>query len=224
MMGFAHRGAPTMSARENTLPAFLHALGRGATGLESDVWLTFDGVPVLVHDRLVRAGFRRRPIDALTRRQLPKWLPALSDLYDEAGTDFDLSLDVKDVAAAEPTVNVAESRGAADRLWLCGSAAAVRSWQPFIGAAHPVVSTSLRVSNGRGRRLDESRIEEAAAARAAAVNLRAPEWNADRVRRCHELGMLAFAWDVQEPRVLATVRSYGCDGFYSDYLTLLATA
>ncbi|MDQ1372669.1 MAG: glycerophosphoryl diester phosphodiesterase, partial [Actinomycetota bacterium] len=48
-IGFAHRGARA-HAPENTLEAFQLALKLGATGLESDVWLTHDGVPVLDHD------------------------------------------------------------------------------------------------------------------------------------------------------------------------------
>ena len=39
---FAHRGARA-HAPENTLEAFTLALRLGATGLESDVWLTADG-------------------------------------------------------------------------------------------------------------------------------------------------------------------------------------
>jgi hypothetical protein len=40
-IGFAHRGARA-DAPENTLEAFRLALDKGATGLESDVWLTAD--------------------------------------------------------------------------------------------------------------------------------------------------------------------------------------
>ena len=43
---FAHRGARALAA-ENTLEAFTLALRLGATGLESDVWLTADGEAVL---------------------------------------------------------------------------------------------------------------------------------------------------------------------------------
>ena len=46
---FAHRGARSFAA-ENTIAAFQTALDRGVSGIESDVWLTADGVPVLVHD------------------------------------------------------------------------------------------------------------------------------------------------------------------------------
>ena len=51
-IGFAHRGARA-HAPENTLEAFRLALRLGATGLESDVWLTADGVAVLDHDGAV---------------------------------------------------------------------------------------------------------------------------------------------------------------------------
>ncbi|MGA1075335.1 MAG: glycerophosphodiester phosphodiesterase, partial [Ilumatobacteraceae bacterium] len=46
---FAHRGARA-HAPENTIEAFQLALRLGATGLESDAWLTADGVVVLDHD------------------------------------------------------------------------------------------------------------------------------------------------------------------------------
>ena len=57
-IGFAHRGARA-HAPENTIEAFSLALKLGATGLESDVWVTADGVPVLDHDGVVRSGLRR---------------------------------------------------------------------------------------------------------------------------------------------------------------------
>jgi len=46
---FAHRGGSAL-APENTLAAFEHGLRVGADGLELDVHLSADGVPVVVHD------------------------------------------------------------------------------------------------------------------------------------------------------------------------------
>jgi len=79
-IGFAHRGARA-HAPENSLDAFRLALRLGATGLESDVWLTSDGVPVLDHDGVVKSGLRRRRISELARDALPGHLVALEDLY-----------------------------------------------------------------------------------------------------------------------------------------------
>jgi glycerophosphoryl diester phosphodiesterase len=225
VIAFAHRGAPVAGMRENTLAAFSNALEHGARALESDVWLTVDRVPVLVHDRIVRSGLRRRPISALPAAGLPGWLPTVDALYSEVGGDFDFSLDVKDPEAALPTIEVAARHGAAGRLWLCGSAGQVRDWQAASGGAHLVVSTTLR---GGSRttldgRLDE-RIDEAADAGADALNLRSPEWSAERVHRCHDRSMLAFAWDVHDPTRLETMRAHGCDAIFSDFLTLIADA
>lgn len=46
---FAHRGASKL-APENTMPAFQLAYESGADGIETDVQLTKDLVPVLIHD------------------------------------------------------------------------------------------------------------------------------------------------------------------------------
>lgn len=48
----AHRG-DARHEPENTLPAFAAALSRGADGVELDVRLTRDGVPVVLHDATV---------------------------------------------------------------------------------------------------------------------------------------------------------------------------
>ena len=105
-IGFAHRGARA-HAPENTIEAFQLALRLGAAGLESDVWLTADGEAVLDHDGLVRSGWRQRPIGEVARADLPPHIPTLAELYEACGTDYELSLDVKDPAAVEATVAAA---------------------------------------------------------------------------------------------------------------------
>jgi len=47
-----HRGAAA-EAPENTLPAFELALAQGADGVELDVRITADGIPVVIHDTTV---------------------------------------------------------------------------------------------------------------------------------------------------------------------------
>ena len=55
---FAHRGAKAHS-RENTLESFELAVRLGATGLETDVWLTKDNQAVLDHDGVIKVRLRR---------------------------------------------------------------------------------------------------------------------------------------------------------------------
>lgn len=52
MVNYAHRGASEY-APENTLSSFYLGLLQGANGIETDVQLTKDGVPVLFHDDTV---------------------------------------------------------------------------------------------------------------------------------------------------------------------------
>ncbi|WP_371068677.1 glycerophosphodiester phosphodiesterase [Sediminibacillus sp. JSM 1682029] len=50
---YAHRGASKL-APENTMPAFQLAYEMGAEGIETDVQLSKDGIPVLIHDESVK--------------------------------------------------------------------------------------------------------------------------------------------------------------------------
>jgi glycerophosphoryl diester phosphodiesterase len=50
-----HRGARALRP-ENTLPSFEMALDAGVSSIETDVHLTRDGVPVLIHDPWIPAG------------------------------------------------------------------------------------------------------------------------------------------------------------------------
>lgn len=67
-----HRGASAL-APENTLAAFSRAFKDGADGIEFDVRLARDGVPVCIHDAtLKRTGLRDEAIANLTSEELAK--------------------------------------------------------------------------------------------------------------------------------------------------------
>jgi glycerophosphoryl diester phosphodiesterase len=69
---FAHRGGSAL-APENTLAAFEHGLRVGADGLELDVHLSADGVPVVVHDStLDRTTNATGPVAARTAAELAR--------------------------------------------------------------------------------------------------------------------------------------------------------
>ncbi|MBS2016729.1 MAG: glycerophosphodiester phosphodiesterase [Deltaproteobacteria bacterium] len=64
---------------ENGLEAFARALAEGAEGVELDVRLTADGVPVLVHDPALADG---RLVGAVKRADLPPAIATLGDALD----------------------------------------------------------------------------------------------------------------------------------------------
>jgi glycerophosphoryl diester phosphodiesterase len=221
-IAFAHRGARA-HAPENTLEAFSLALRLGATGLESDVWLTSDSVPVLDHDGVVRTRLRTRRIAGVRRAELPAHVPLLTDLLDSCDGDYQLSLDVKDPAAG-PIV-LATVREAApdfgDRLWLCFAdwrdAAALRSADPDVRL---VDSTRLlRIREG-----PERRAATLADAGVDAINLHHTDWTGGLTTLFHRFERLTLAWDAQHERVLLDLLRMGIDGLYSDWVDRMTDA
>jgi len=66
----AHRGA-RKEAPDNTRSAFKRALSYPIDGIELDVQMSADGVPILYHDRtLSKVGLRRRRVSELTYARL----------------------------------------------------------------------------------------------------------------------------------------------------------
>ncbi len=66
----AHRGA-SAHAPENTLAAFQMAIEAGSNGVEFDVRIARDGVPMVIHDAtLERTGLRAGSVSGLTSHQL----------------------------------------------------------------------------------------------------------------------------------------------------------
>ena len=211
-ISFAHRGARS-ELPDNTLPAFQRALELGASGLESDAWLTADGEVVLDHDGVTGSLLRRKAISAQPRPALPAHIPTLADLYERCGTDFELSLDVKDPAALEPIVAVAREVGASSRLWLCHNDwRPMAAWPRVAGECHLVESSNLAwMREGLA-----ARVSALAAAGLAALNLHRSQWDEAARREVQAAGLRAFAWDAQSERDLDAVLAIGVDGVYSD--------
>ncbi|MFW5790024.1 MAG: glycerophosphodiester phosphodiesterase [Bacillota bacterium] len=67
-----HRGAMG-SAPENTLPSFKKAIADSADGVEFDVQLSADGVPVVIHDeRVDRTTDGKGPVNQMSVREIKK--------------------------------------------------------------------------------------------------------------------------------------------------------
>jgi glycerophosphoryl diester phosphodiesterase len=221
-IGFAHRGARA-HAPENTLEAFRLAVRLGATGLESDVWRTADGIAVLDHDGVVRRGLRKVPIRDLERSELPAHIPTLEELYAEVGTELELSLDVKDQDAFEATIAVASAAGggAPERLWLCHHHVhVVTAWRPLAPEVRLVDSTWLRrIPEGV-----EQRAATLADAGVDALNLHHSEWSGGLVALLHRFERHALGWDAQQERILRELLDMGIDGVYSDHVDRMVDA
>ena len=212
---FAHRGASAY-APENTLDAFSLALKLGASGLESDIWATRDGELVLDHDGVVKSRLRSKPIAEMDRSALPSHIPSLEQLLQHCGTQYQLSLDVKDPVVFETieriVANIDESM--LDRLWLC----------------HPSFDLLInkRTSTQKCKLVDSTRLakikegpERRAATLAAngieAFNMHYSDWNGGLVALFHRFNIVSFGWDMQHEAVIENGIRMGLDGVFSDW-------
>jgi glycerophosphoryl diester phosphodiesterase len=221
---FAHRGARA-HAPENTLEAFELALRLGATGLESDVWLTADGVAVLDHDGVVKNNLRRRPISQIDRAALPDHIPTLLELLQRCGTDFSLSLDLKDPESAAAIVDVISSVDASllERTWLCepGLNRVIELRDQFGDAPIRLLQTT-RLERIQGT--PERRAEYLARHRIDGINLHRTDWSGGLVALFHRFGLVAFGWDMQHEHELRTGLRMGLDAVYSDFVDVMGDA
>jgi glycerophosphoryl diester phosphodiesterase len=109
MLNFAHRGA-RIQAPENTLPAFKRAAELGADGIELDVHLSLDSIPVVIHDGYVdkttdgSGPVGRKSLAELGRLDAGAWfspqsagtrIPTLEEVLDEVGQQLLINIELK---------------------------------------------------------------------------------------------------------------------------------
>lgn len=118
-----HRGA-SAERPENTLAAFALAQQQAADGVELDVHLSADGVPVVIHDRhLDRTTTGRGVVSQFTVAELKQLdagegetIPTLAEVFDLCGADFLYNVELKeygwgDTGLAAATAAVMQAHG-----------------------------------------------------------------------------------------------------------------
>jgi glycerophosphoryl diester phosphodiesterase len=212
---FAHRGASAY-APENTLESFALALKLGATGLESDVWLSRDGEIVLDHDGVVKKRFSSKPISEFVKADLPPHIPSLDQLFEHCGTNFQLSLDIKDPAVFKSIekiiANIDESM--LDRTWLCHPDAELLIQNRSIASRCKLVDSTRLAKIKEG---PERRAANLASSGIEACNMHHTDWNGGLVALFHRFNIVTFGWDMQHESVLETGIRMGLDGVFSDW-------
>lgn len=113
-----HRGASAV-APENTIAAFEAAINAGADGIEFDVRLSRDRVPVVIHDDTLyrTSGVRRRVAD-LSARELEQFdVPSLAQVFELFESNgLILYLEMKEVETAQECCKLVERYSFKDRV------------------------------------------------------------------------------------------------------------
>jgi glycerophosphoryl diester phosphodiesterase len=210
---FAHRGARA-HLPENTIAAFELAIRLGSTGLESDTWMSRDGIAVLDHDGVVKGKIRNKPISKFNRSELPAWIPSLDDLYQRCGSDMHLSLDIKDNNSMDAVIRTMIESGNPKKTWLCHpDLAFLEQWIGRAEGANLVHSTRLK-SMLKGPERHAATLRDLGI---STVNMPFPDWNGGLVALFHRFDIFCFGWNLQYPEVLTTGLRMGLDGIFSDW-------
>lgn len=115
MLVIAHRGEHSV-VPENTMAAFEAAVAVGVNGIETDVRISLDGLPVLIHDRVI--GFGQAVAD-LARREIEQAVghevPTLSEALEQFPGIL-WNVEIKAANALPSVIRVLEKHQAGHRI------------------------------------------------------------------------------------------------------------
>ena len=200
----AHRGDWRV-APENTLAAFRAALGNPACdGLEFDVRLSADGVPVVCHDAsLERVHGRPKQVDSLSAEALSGYdVPTLADVLETAGRRPFLDIELKVPIGRVLIEALAAGRGP-------------ELHNAVISSFDPVALTDVaRRAPGWPRWLNVVALDGAAIGKAVALGCRgvAAEWHscdAESVGMARAAGLDVSAWTVRRRSTFRRLANLG---------------
>lgn len=237
---YAHRGV-SAHLPENTLAAFARAIELGVAGIELDVQLSADNVPVVIHDDTAdRTTNGTGHITEFTAHQLGlldagagQFVPTLAQVLNLAAGKLRVNIELKDSNSAGPVAEVIA--GVRNLDWFASSA----DWDALTEIRHQAPGAKiypLCVGNfekmqpllpeGVGK--DEFAGRDLAAAIEFALNSGGEGvsiWEAglDRedIERIHAAGLQAWVWTINDPIRAQSLLDMGADGICTDDPELL---
>jgi glycerophosphoryl diester phosphodiesterase len=222
MLVIGHRGARA-HAPENTLGAFERALSDGADGIEFDVLLTSDGVPVISHDDpLTRTCRVDERISSLTLSELRALndataaIPTLREVLDAFSGRTRLFVELKAVldsargfisSGEVASVVVPELRGVPDVVVSSfdpsGPAIAAKAGIPIAHGVVPEAACTPFVTS-------------AADAGCIQIHPQASMVDDGLLEAAHAAGLEVVCWTVNDPVQAGHLQELGVDGIFSD--------
>jgi glycerophosphoryl diester phosphodiesterase len=222
----AHRGA-SAEAPENTLAAFRRALARKADGIELDVHVSRDGMPVVFHDRSLRrlTGVRAR-IETKTWRELSRLrvlntepIPRLVDVLRLTRGRTIVQIELKAGTPVAPVIRAIKSARA--MAWVI-----LASFVPgLVREARRLAPTTPRMLIATGRRTPAALTRQLATVGAGGLSVdqravRSAAW----VGYFHSRGYTVWCWTVNDARTAVRLAGWGVDALLGDNPALLKRA
>ncbi len=219
---WAHRGA-SCAAPENTMAAFRAAEALGADGVELDVHLSRDGVPVVIHDTDVkrttdgRGAVAAMPLSDLKRLDAGSWfdpafraepIPSLGEVLEWARDRVRLNVEIKTAACAEAVLRLVAD--------FPESRVLVSSFDHKLLAQirqhHSSLPLGFVVENlfwGRA-------LKQAAMCRAESLHPRRDRVTQTMIEAARRYGLKIYPWTVNERAAALGLKGLGVDGVFTD--------
>lgn len=219
---WAHRGASAL-APENTMAAFTLAEAIGADGIELDVHLSRDGVPVVLHDETVdrttdgRGRVASLSLDQLRQLDAGSWfdadfagekIPTLDEVLSWAGARLRINIEIKSAAAGRAVLQSLSEHPQARVL--------VSSFDHPLLAGLRRQSPELSLGFLCDTRFWRRSLQRAIAAGAESFHPEARFCSRPLVEASHRHGLKVYPWTVDEPRRQSSLRRIGVDGWFSN--------
>ena len=219
---WAHRGASCCTP-ENTMAAFAAAVESGADGLELDIHLSRDGVPVVIHDEtLERTTDGCGLVARMTWHQLRQldaggWfdaafagesIPALEEVLETFGGQLRLNLELKELHAGMAVLDLLSRYPAAEIVVSSFNYELLRR----LRSANSHLPLAVLFDAGNWRHAVQIAIDMSACAFHPAVN----KVTRPMIAACSQAGLSVSVWTVDRVCVARSLVRAGVSGLFTN--------
>jgi glycerophosphoryl diester phosphodiesterase len=215
MLTIGHRGASGYCP-ENTIESFQKALQLQVAGIELDVHLSADGVPMVIHDdTLERTTSQKGKVAHYTSLELQQWtIPTLEQVIVLIHKQCWINIEIKDSQATSAVVNLLENFIATQNWnyndfqissfdWTVLEEIATRNPNFFLGV---LTEKSLQEA-----------LQFALSIKAKSINPKFSLLTVEKVTLLHENGLFVFPWTVNTVHDIEAMKGLKVDGIISDF-------
>lgn len=220
---FAHRGASAY-APENTLAAFKLAHQQGADGIELDVKLSADGIPVVTHDatvdRTTNGSGRVADLELATLQKLDagegQRIPTLDEVFASLGGQLLINIELTNYKSpndqlVDKVVKVIEKHGLSESILFSSFFSKNLKRAADLLPQTPRGLLALPGLLGWWARTFGFRLGDYQALHPVYKNT-----TAQQIERVHQMGRRVHVWTVNVADEMRQLANWGVDGIFTD--------
>lgn len=211
MLKIGHRGAKG-HLPENTLASFEKAIVLGVDMIELDVRLSFDKVPMVIHDETIdRTTSKTGLVTDYSAKELQALgIPALIDVFELVDNRCEINVEIKTFSATQAVLNLIAKNTFNQSKILISSF----DWNALQEVRFHDEDIRIGV-------LTETDLDLAMAfakfIKAEAIHPYYHLLTAENVEKIKEKGFKVFPWTINEPEDITFVKSFEVDGIITDF-------